>query len=101
LALLKDEGVRSYPSWLVELRGKSLAGLELCRYAYEHLKPGEALVLFRDRAEPGDDRATLPAGNQRWNKSDDERQADSLEPRQPLNDCYFVQVAASRFDRTR
>jgi hypothetical protein len=53
LALLKEEGVRSYPSWIEELRGKSLAGIELRRYAYEHLKPGEALVLFRERAEPG------------------------------------------------
>ena len=57
MALLREESVRSYPSWIAELRGKSLAGIELRRYAYEHLKPGEALVLFRERAEPGDERA--------------------------------------------
>jgi hypothetical protein len=57
LALLKEEGVRSYPSWIAELRGKSPAGMELRRYAYEHLEPGEALVLFREPAEPGDEHA--------------------------------------------
>jgi hypothetical protein len=57
LALLKEEGVRSYPSWIAELRGKSPAGMELRRYAYEHLEPGEALVLFRERAEAGDKHA--------------------------------------------
>ena len=51
LALLKEESVRSYPSWIAELREKSPAGIDRCRYAYEHLAPGEALVLFRERAE--------------------------------------------------
>jgi hypothetical protein len=41
LALLKEESVRSYPSWIAELKGKSPAGMELRRYAYEHLEPGE------------------------------------------------------------
>src|SRR6266853_1592100 len=54
LALLKEESVRSYPSWIAELKGKSPAGIELRRYAYEHLEPGEALVLVRERADPGD-----------------------------------------------
>jgi hypothetical protein len=54
LALLKEESVRSHPSWITELRGKSPAGMDLRRYAYEHLEPGEALVLFRERAEPSD-----------------------------------------------
>ena len=57
LALLKEDSVRSYPSWIAELKGKSPAGIELRRYAYEHLQPGEALVLFRERAEPGDKHA--------------------------------------------
>jgi hypothetical protein len=57
LALLKEESVRSYPSWIAELRGKSSTGVELRRYAYEHLGPGEALVLARERAEPGDKHA--------------------------------------------
>jgi HIRAN domain len=57
LALLKEDSIRSYPSWIAELRGRSAAGVELRRYAYEHLEPGEALVLFRERAEPGDKHA--------------------------------------------
>jgi hypothetical protein len=57
LALLKEESVRSYPSWIGELQGKSPAGIDRRRYAYEHLEPGEALVLFRERAEPGDKHA--------------------------------------------
>src|SRR5216684_4332709 len=56
-ALLKEEGIQSYASWIAELRGKSPAGMELRRYAYEHLEPGEALVLFRERGEPGDKHA--------------------------------------------
>ena len=57
LALLREEGVQSYPSWIAELRGKSPAGIELRRYAYEHLGPGEALVLVRERAEATDEHA--------------------------------------------
>jgi hypothetical protein len=57
LALLKEESVKSYPSWITELRRKSPAGIERCRYACEHLGPGEALVLVRGRPEAGDDRA--------------------------------------------
>jgi hypothetical protein len=57
LALLKEEGVRSYPSWIAELQGKSPAGIERRRYASEHLEPGEALVLLREGTEPGDKHA--------------------------------------------
>ena len=46
-----------YPSWIAELRGKSPAGIELRRYAYKHLEPGEALVIVRERAEPSDKHA--------------------------------------------
>ena len=49
--------MRSYPSWIAELRRKSPAGIERRRYAYEHLEPGEALALVRERAEPGDKHA--------------------------------------------
>src|SRR5258708_32480051 len=42
LALLKEEGVRSYPSWIAELRRKSPLGIERCWYACEHLGPGQA-----------------------------------------------------------
>jgi hypothetical protein len=44
LALLKEEGVRSYPSWIAELRRKSPIGIERCCYVCEHLGPGEALT---------------------------------------------------------
>lgn len=54
LALLKEESVRSYPSWIAELRRKSPTDR---RYAYEHLGPGEALELVRERAESGDEHA--------------------------------------------
>jgi hypothetical protein len=57
LALLTEEGFWSFPSWIAELRGKSPFGMELPRYAYEHLEPGEALVLFRERSEAGDKHA--------------------------------------------
>jgi hypothetical protein len=38
--------------------------------------------------------APLSADNQRGDKSDDERHPDSLELWQPLDDCWFVHVAA-------
>ena len=57
LALLKEESVRSYPSWVAELRRRSRVGVEIRRYAYEHLGPGEALELVREHAEPGDKHA--------------------------------------------
>ena len=57
LALLKEGSVRSYPSWIAELRRKSPVGIERRRYAYEHIGPGEPLDLVRERAEPGDEHA--------------------------------------------
>jgi len=42
--------------------------------------------------------ASLPAGNQRRGKSENERHSDWLELQQPLKHCYFVHVAASCFD---
>ena len=57
LALLKEESVRSYPSWIAELRGKSPVGIKIRRYAHQHLGPGEALELVRERAQPGDKHA--------------------------------------------
>jgi hypothetical protein len=52
LALLKEESVRSYPSWIAELRPKSATGIAMRRYAYEHLGPGESLEIVRERVEP-------------------------------------------------
>jgi hypothetical protein len=57
LALLQEESVRSYPSWIAELRRRSRVGTEIRRYAYAHLGPGEALELVREHAEPGDKHA--------------------------------------------
>jgi hypothetical protein len=57
LALLKEESVRSYPSWIAELRRRSRVGTEIRRYAYAHLGPSEALELVREHAEPGDKHA--------------------------------------------
>jgi HIRAN domain-containing protein len=57
LALLREESVRSYPSWIAELRHKSPSGMDRGRYAYKHLGPGEALALVRERAEARDKHA--------------------------------------------
>jgi hypothetical protein len=47
LALLAESSVRSYPSWIAELRRKSPTGIDRRHYAYEHIRPGEALELVR------------------------------------------------------
>jgi hypothetical protein len=57
LALVAEESVRSYPSWIAELSGESPDGIDRCRYAYEHLGAGEALDLVRERTDPTSDRA--------------------------------------------
>jgi hypothetical protein len=57
LALIAEEGVRSYPSWIAELRSESRDGIDRSRYAYEHLGAGDALELVRERTGPTSDRA--------------------------------------------
>jgi len=57
LALIAEEGVRSYPSWIAELRSQSSDGIDRRRYAYEHLGAGDALELVRERTAPTSDRA--------------------------------------------
>jgi hypothetical protein len=57
LALLTESGVKSYPSWIAELRRKSPAGIDRRRYAYEHIRPGEALELVREPANRNNDHA--------------------------------------------
>jgi HIRAN domain len=57
LALLTESSVRSYPSWIAELRRKSPAGIDRRRYAYEHIRPGEALELVREAANQKNDHA--------------------------------------------
>ena len=57
LALLAEDSVRSYPSWIAELRHKSPAAIDRRRYAYEHLGAGEALELVRERTDSKGDHA--------------------------------------------
>jgi hypothetical protein len=57
LALIAEESVRSYPSWIAELSRKSSDGVDRCRYAYEHLGAGEALELVRERIDSRSDHA--------------------------------------------
>jgi hypothetical protein len=51
LALLGEDSVRSYPSWIAELSHKSPAGIDRRRYSYGHLGAGEALELVRERTD--------------------------------------------------
>ena len=55
LALIAEESVRSYRSWIAELRRKD--GVDRRRYAYEHLGAGEALALVRERTNSKSERA--------------------------------------------
>jgi hypothetical protein len=57
LALIAEESVRSYPSWIAELDRESSNGIDPRRYAYEHLGPGEALELVRERTDSRSDHA--------------------------------------------
>jgi hypothetical protein len=51
LALIAEESVRSYPSWISELSREPSDGIDRSHYAYEHLGAGEALALVRERAD--------------------------------------------------
>ena len=57
LALIAEESVRSYPSWIAELDRESSNGIDRRRYAYEHLGPGEALALVRECTDSKSDHA--------------------------------------------
>jgi hypothetical protein len=57
LALLAEESVRSYPSWISELSRKSPDGVDRRRYAYEHVAAGEALELVREPTNSTSDHA--------------------------------------------
>ena len=57
LALIAEESVRSYPTWITELDRESSNGIDRRRYAYEHLGPGEALALVRERTDSKSDHA--------------------------------------------
>jgi len=57
LALIAEDSVRSYPSWIAELSHKSPAGIDRRRYAYEHLGAGEALEFVREHTDSKSDHA--------------------------------------------
>ena len=57
LALIAEESVRSYRSWIAELDSEPSDGIDRRRYAYEHLAPGEVLVLVRERTDSKNDHA--------------------------------------------
>jgi HIRAN domain len=58
LALIAESSVRSYASWIAELKRKSPAGsIDRRRYAYEHIRPGEALELVRGPTNQNDSHA--------------------------------------------
>ena len=58
LALITEGSVRSYPSWIAELKRKSPASsIDRRRYAYEHIRPGEPLELVREPADQNDSHA--------------------------------------------
>jgi hypothetical protein len=57
LALVAEESVLSYPSWIAELDRESSNGVDRRSYAYEHLGPGEALELVRERTDSRSDHA--------------------------------------------
>ena len=57
LDLLAEGSVRSYPSWIADLKRNSPDGIDRRRYAYEHIGPGEPLELVRECPNRGNDRA--------------------------------------------
>ena len=57
LALIAEDSVRSYPSWISELSRKSPDGVNRRRYAYQHLGAGEALELVRGPVNSTSDHA--------------------------------------------
>ena len=57
LALLTESSVRSYPSWIAELRRKSPTGIDRRHYTYEHIRPGEALELVRETTKQNNNHA--------------------------------------------
>ena len=57
LALLAESSVRSYPSWIAELRRKSPEGIDRRHYVYEKIGPGEPIELIREPANQRDDHA--------------------------------------------
>ncbi len=51
LALLAESSVRSYPTWIAELKRKSPEGVDRRRYVYEKIKPGDSIELIREDSD--------------------------------------------------
>jgi len=48
LALLAENSVRSYPTWIAELKRKSPDGVDRRRYVYKEIRPGDSIELIRE-----------------------------------------------------
>jgi len=46
LALLAESSVRSYPTWIADLKRKSPDGVDRSRYVYEKIRPGDSIELI-------------------------------------------------------
>jgi hypothetical protein len=57
LALLAESSVRSYPTWIAELRRKSPEGVDRRRYVYKEIGPGESIELIREAGDQHDKHA--------------------------------------------
>jgi hypothetical protein len=57
LALLAESSVRSYPTWIAELRRKSPEGVDRRGYVYKEIGPGESIELVRELADQRDKHA--------------------------------------------
>jgi hypothetical protein len=51
LALLAESSVRSYPTWIADLRLKSPDGVDRRRYVYEKIRPGDSIELVRENTD--------------------------------------------------
>lgn len=51
MALLAESSVRSYPTWIAELKRKSPEGVDRRRYVYEKIKPGDSIELIREDSD--------------------------------------------------
>ena len=47
LALLEESSVRSYPTWIADLKRKSPDGVDRRRYVYEKIRPGDSIEFIR------------------------------------------------------
>lgn len=54
LALLGESAVRSYPTWIDELKRKSPEGIDRRRYVYKEIGPGDSIELIRELADHRD-----------------------------------------------